>query len=135
MLSFECERCGKCCTGDAWLRNLICPSDVERWKAQGRSDILKYVCPCCHRLVNPNKSNAPWTEKICPFLEFIGSKSRCRIYEVRPQVCRQFPVRICNNSECLEKIHLHSWLWSGNCEASEKFRKDMVRALESQIEI
>lgn len=135
MIAFECERCGKCCTGDAWLRNLIRLSDVEKWKEQGRDDILKYVCTCCNRLVDPDKGNAPWTKKNCPFLEFTDSKSRCRIYEARPHVCRNFPVRKCDNPKCSEKIHIHSWLWRGNCKASKEFRKDIIRALESQIEI
>ena len=135
MLFFACERCGNCCKGDLWLKDIIRRDDVEKWQANGREDILKYVCPCCYRLVDPDKNCAPWRKDNCPFLEFNDGKAQCRIYEVRPQTCKEFPIRKCNNPACTEKFHLHSWLWNGNCEAAKSFKIDMVRTIESQIEI
>lgn len=136
MLKYECIQCGKCCKmGDAWLRNLIRPGDVKLWQELGRDDILKYVCTCCNRLIDPEKNHAPWRKKDCPFLQHENGKAKCSIHDVRPVVCREFPVRKCNNPNCSEKIHFHSWLWNAKCEASKKFRKDLVKAVESQVEI
>ncbi len=135
-ITFECRRCGKCCQGDAWLRNLLKPSDVQRWRALGREDILKYVCACCCRLVDPEKENAPWTRKDCPFLlREEGGLTRCGIHDVRPQVCRDFPVRKCTNPECPQEFHFHDWLWQGKCEAALDFRRKIVRAVQPKIAV
>jgi Fe-S-cluster containining protein len=135
MITFECKRCGKCCQGDTWLRNLINPGDIEMWKKLGRDDILKFVCACCNRFIDPDNNNMPWKKQNCPFLEFHNGQALCRIYEVRPQTCRNFPINECENPKCPEKFHLHTWLWNGNCEAAKKFRIDMVRAIEDDIKI
>ena len=135
MLSFECERCGDCCKGAAWLSKVINPADIEKWKAQGREDILKYLCACGNSLVDPDKDNVHGTKKSCPFLEFEEGKAKCQIYEMRPQVCKDFPIQKCNDPECPENFHFHSWLWNGKCAPTKKFREDMVHAVESQINI
>ncbi len=148
MFKYECVQCGICCKGDVWLRNAIRPGDVKLWQELGRDDILKYVCTCCNRLIDPEinntpcnklidpeKNSAPWRKTACPFLQYENGKAKCSIHDVRPMVCREFPVRKCNKPNCSEKIHFHSWLWNGKCEASKKFRKNLVKAVESQIEI
>jgi Fe-S-cluster containining protein len=133
-LKYDCIRCGKCCQGEQWLRNLIRPTDIERWKSLGRDDILRYICDKCHRLVDPG-TGLPWTQKLCPFLETKEGITGCRIYDLRPQTCIDFPIRKCLNPECSEKLHFHNWLWNGSCEASQKFRKDLVQALEPIIRL
>jgi Fe-S-cluster containining protein len=133
MLTYECERCGKCCNGHTWLRTLIHPNDIERWKEQKREDILKYVCPHCYRFIDSEKEHEPWRSAKCPFLEFEENKAVCSIYETRPEACRKFPIAECNNPDCPEKLHLHPWLMSGNCAASRKFMKEMLRVVESKI--
>ncbi len=135
MFSFECKRCGICCSGGEWLRNLVQPSDVEKWKSQGRDDILKYICPTCNTLIDPDKSNAPWMNEKCPFLELDAGKAKCRIYEVRPQTCRLSPLVKCNNPKCSKNFHFHEWLWIAKCPASKKLRRDIEQVLESQIKI
>jgi Tfp pilus assembly protein PilF len=43
---FLCERCGRCCRSTKWAVNLdtrLCWEDIERWRREGRSDILQYV--------------------------------------------------------------------------------------------
>ena len=135
VLIFECERCGKCCQGEGWLRNIIHPSDVDRWRELGRGDILRYVCSCCSRPVDPDNNNARWAKQSCPFLVFENGKAACRIYDVRPRSCRTFPIRRCENPQCPEEFHVHTWLWNGNCPAAKKFRTNMVRAIESQLQI
>jgi len=132
MITFECKRCGKCCQGETWLRNLIDESDIEKWKKLNRNDILKYVC-ACSRFIDPD-NKMPWKKQNCPFLEFHNGQASCRIYDVRPKICKRFPINECEDSKCSEKFHLHNWLWNGNCEASKKFKIDMVRVIENDLE-
>lgn len=139
MISFECKRCGKCCKGALWFAGwytkLIKPSDVDRWKAQDRNDILKYVCPTCNTLIDPDENNAPWMRDKCPFLEFEDGKAKCRIYDTRPQTCRVFPLAECNDPKCSKSHHFHQWLLDARCSSSKKFRDDMEQALMSQVRI
>jgi Fe-S-cluster containining protein len=62
--------------------------DVARWKREGRDDILRFVW-----------MNDLWVEadgkewERCPFVRKIAGTKRynCRIYDTRPQVCRDYP--------------------------------------------
>ncbi len=134
-LSWKCQRCGSCCKGGAWLRNMVHRDDIERWRSLGREDVLKDICPCCGRLIDPDNGDEPWRKEECPFLDHRDGKAFCVIYDVRPKVCRDFPVRACSNPECPEKFHFHDWLWHGKCKAAAEFRRDLVRSLEGQIRI
>jgi Fe-S-cluster containining protein len=70
--------------------------DVRRWRREGRDDILRYA------YVLGDESD-PWAdlwiddrtgdEKMkCPFVRKVPgtNKYHCRIYETRPQVCRDY---------------------------------------------
>lgn len=130
MIPFDCQRCGKCCQGDSWLRKIINPTDVKKWKKMRRDDILRFVCLTCYRLVDPDNSCKPWIKENCPFLTFEDNIASCKIYDVRPEVCKEFPIVKCSNSKCDLKYHLHRFFWTGKC----KTFKIMKKAIESEIE-
>lgn len=66
--------------------------DVDRWVAQGREDILRFV------EVFPYGAGDLWIDEKgverlrCPFVRKVRNQPRylCTIYETRPQVCRDY---------------------------------------------
>lgn len=85
-----CKRCGTCCLAD--MVAYVTEKDLERWRAEGRADIL-------HILEN---EQAFWAGDhfisakdgrvlfCCPFLAWEGGVASCSIYETRPEVCRNY---------------------------------------------
>ena len=98
MASFRCRQCGHCCRR-LDFRYELTAKDVERWRRAGREDILAWVGV----LKKDNGAAAyqiwvvPGTNRFtdgCPFLRQ-GSSNHvwvCGIHEVKPMVCRQYPV-------------------------------------------
>ena len=90
-MSTACKRCGKCCVTD--LIAYVSAQDSERWKKEGREDILhildneKAVWAGDH-LVSARDGRELQT---CPFFIFEGNVGVCTIYETRPKICRDFP--------------------------------------------
>ncbi len=88
-MRFRCVRCGKCCRE---LEVVIVLSDVERWAKAGMWSLLAHVV---------RRRAKGWLASlgieyyfalkrrygVCPFY----SGGLCRIYDVRPSVCRLFP--------------------------------------------
>ncbi len=77
-----CKSCRKCCTGSE-IR--LIDSDVERWKAEERLDILLSINPLIggsRQLIKKKDSND------CIFLHEDGS---CMIHETKPYICTRFP--------------------------------------------
>lgn len=85
-----CKQCGTCC-----LANVNCyvtDEDLERWKREGRDDILHII----------EHEHAMWVGDHlvssldghylhgCSFLMWDGSHYACSIYETRPSVCRKY---------------------------------------------
>lgn len=95
---FRCRQCGHCCKALDYHHELDA-ADVAHWKALGRTDILAWVTetssgdadqafriwvsPQTGRIVTP-----------CPFLmeDPASNRWRCRIHDVKPGICRQYPV-------------------------------------------
>ena len=98
MEDFACRQCGKCCrTLD--YHNEVTADDVTRWKHADRSDVLDWV----GSFPKNSRENVyriwikPGTRTVvetCPFLQNIPHENRwiCRIHDVKPQICRQYPV-------------------------------------------
>lgn len=96
--AYDCQQCGHCCRNLEYHRE-VKESDLSLWKKMGRKDILQWVdaapqkngvpayriwvCPKTKRIVEP-----------CPFLEKNPTANRwiCRIHDVKPDICRQYPV-------------------------------------------
>lgn len=102
-----CNRCGRCCL------NLQLGSATEQdiliWKKK-KPEVLDYVCDCCSDLwISPvtgeEMNRCPWLRKLPKKEQY-----KCRIYELRPEVCRDYPVNIeqmiNNGCEMLEEKDL-----------------------------
>jgi Fe-S-cluster containining protein len=78
-------RCGACCR--AYVQ--VTESDLVRWAALGRRDILRCVSPAEGWIEPVTRGGLP----ACPFLrKGPGQESyHCRIYDLRPEACRTFP--------------------------------------------
>lgn len=72
-------------------------SDYQRWKKQGRDDILHYI-PRPERYAQLGDTWVDWIDpetgevlQCCPFLATTGQGScYCLIHETKPRVCREF---------------------------------------------
>lgn len=98
MEAFACRQCGDCCRFLDY-RNEVTAEDVAIWRTLGRNDILKWVYEIrCDG--QPEKYQAwvvPGTRdqaEACPFLEKEpeSRRWRCRIHDVKPAICRQYPL-------------------------------------------
>ena len=98
MEAFACRQCGCCCRFLDY-HNEVTAEDVAIWRTLGRKDILKWVYEIrCEG--QPEKYQAwvvPGTLKqaeTCPFLEKESESGRwrCRIHDVKPAICRQYPL-------------------------------------------
>ena len=78
----KCTGCGQCCS------NVLPMTDIEIQRIS--KYIKRYNIKECKHFV-PTKE--PALDMSCPFLDTSKDKDKCKIYEVRPQVCRDF---ICN---------------------------------------
>lgn len=98
MEGFTCQQCGKCCrTLD--YHNEVTAEDVARWKHTSRTDILDWVG--VFEKNGPESVYRIWIKpgtrefaETCPFLKKMPHENRwiCRIHNVKPQICRQYPV-------------------------------------------
>lgn len=97
MEAFTCRQCGHCCRRLDYYDQLS-EADCNRWQALGRSDILQKVR--CIRQADGTFAYRMWqrrsageTDSPCPWLHKIPSQNRweCRIHDVRPEICRQYP--------------------------------------------
>lgn len=78
----KCTGCGQCCS------NVLPMTDIEIQRIS--KYIKRYNIKECKHFV-PTKE--PALDMSCPFLDTSKNKDKCKIYEVRPQICRDF---ICN---------------------------------------
>jgi Fe-S-cluster containining protein len=85
----ECTRCGKCCEiyGDA----LGCVTDVDLDLWAERPDILRWVGGgdlWVNPVTHEEACGCPWLSKQP------NRRGSCRIYEHRPEICREYPVNV-----------------------------------------
>lgn len=85
-----CKRCGICCLADASA--YIHEKDTERWKAEGRNDILmklerEHALWAGDHLVSSDDGRYLHG---CIFLAYENNHYTCTIYETRPDTCRNY---------------------------------------------
>lgn len=98
-----CRACGACCEHFGGHLRASKP-DLERWRAEGRDDLLSRVNRLGWLWVDP-ASGAPLER--CPFLERIDPESaRCAIHHTKPEMCRAYPT-LAHGLQCLRGIPFH----------------------------
>ena len=103
--NFECMRCGRCCKRTKWASDIdtrLVWEDIERWRTEGRTDILKYVY--VYEGLGGDLVDKKTLRRFsrCPFLRKEGNAYSCSIHETKPLVCTLFPFHfnyqgICEN--------------------------------------
>ncbi len=97
---FNCTKCGKCCVDSLYMGTLsACEEDLARWEDAERYDILDtaYIFYWGdHRTADLWMDPKTGDENIsdtCPWVKKIGEDLwHCSIHELRPNVCRDYPV-------------------------------------------
>jgi Fe-S-cluster containining protein len=96
---FSCKQCGCCCL--KYGHELpATKKDLRLWREKNRQDIIaraKIVTVGDNKIVaidlwfSPKTGNQVWR---CPWLQINRRQKKyiCRIYDVRPEVCREYPV-------------------------------------------
>ena len=100
-LGAGCNQCGRCCLTKGGVLSGT-DEDVRRWEAAGDQGaaILKWVAVLRSAGViaavdlwfDPVLDNV-WGEARCPWVEESDGAYSCSIYQLRPDVCREFPTR------------------------------------------
>ena len=96
---FKCKQCGNCCLNltDAYSTSPE-DDDIRLWEKEGRYDILEWVLfiplgpdhAVADIWVNPGTGNEA---ERCPWLRKLPRKNKyiCRIHDVKPKHCREYP--------------------------------------------
>lgn len=102
-----CLQCGQCCASfGGHLR--ASPRDLQRWREHGRRDLLEatnhlgwiWIDPVTRQCVEP-----------CPHIDRRDAEhARCRIYEDRPDMCRDYPT-LAHGRRCLRGVLLGCWAY------------------------
>ena len=98
MQHFQCRQCGNCCQNLKY-HNACSENDYKQWEALGRKDILEKVIIITSDNQRPQYKiwKEPGTSRFyqkCPWLQPSSIKARyeCRIHDVKPEFCRQYPL-------------------------------------------
>ena len=96
---FKCKQCGNCCLNlnDAF-ETCATDQDIQLWNEKGRDDIFEWAAPIPIGFgqygydiwISPTTGDyVPW----CPWLRKLPNNEKyiCRIHEVKPQHCREYP--------------------------------------------
>ena len=89
-----CTGCGKCCVKYGAGAGLGCATDNDIARLSVRPDISVYIHPSLGDLwISPvtgeETARCPWLRKL-PGRQLY----KCRIHDVRPDICRDYPVNI-----------------------------------------
>lgn len=120
----KCSCCGECCS------NILPISNKEI------KEIKRYIVK--HKIERVNHGSVAvtnWLDMTCPFLDPDGGNEKCRIYPVRPLVCRLF---ICDPEQrkplliSRERLtpQLMSEVFFDDYETSEKLAEILAKAVE-----
>lgn len=89
-----CNGCGKCCLKYGGNSGLGCASERDIVRLEDRPDVLSWIPQSLLDLwVSPTTGEEA---NRCPWLRKLPKKDsyKCRIHDVRPDVCRGYPVSI-----------------------------------------
>ncbi|TAL15678.1 YkgJ family cysteine cluster protein [bacterium] len=94
-----CVACGICC--DLYGAALTASqSDLERWRKEGRADILSAVGEDGALWVKSDGSR----QEACPFIVREGpDRAVCGIHDAKPEVCRGYPT-VYHNKKCVRGV-------------------------------
>ena len=80
--TFKCDRsCGDCCI---YLTVRLNKKEIEAIKKAGYDDFYEYDSHIKNNVMKLGEDG-------CPFLGKKKGKYYCKIYSIRPKVCRQYP--------------------------------------------
>jgi Fe-S-cluster containining protein len=100
--SAGCACCGRCCEFFGGHLH-VTPRDLERWRRQGREDLLSRVNRLGWIWVDPQTKRR---EDRCPFIERSpDNKGLCRIHDTKPDMCRAYPT-IAHGRRCVSGVFL-----------------------------
>jgi Fe-S-cluster containining protein len=96
---FQCKQCGNCCQNLSGAFDTCADEDdIEQWKNEGRDDILEWVLfiplgpdsYIADLWFNPKTGDEA---ERCPWLRKLPRKNKyiCRIHDVKPKHCREYP--------------------------------------------
>lgn len=93
----RCLCCGECCESFGGHLNAS-SADLERWRSQGREDLLRRVNRLGWIWVDPETGRL---EERCPFiLRLDGDTAICGIQQTKPDICRDYPT-LAHGRRCL----------------------------------
>lgn len=75
----ECTQCGACCSNTLPLTKKEV-AEIHKYVKANNVKQYKHLFPVANRVV----------DMTCPFMDDSKLKEKCRIYPVRPEICRQF---------------------------------------------
>ena len=98
----HCLCCGECC--ESFGGHLHASEhDMERWRREGREDLLSRVNRLGWIWVVPDTKE---TQDRCPFIVKISEQqSICGIQETKPDICRAYPT-LAHGRRCLRGVFL-----------------------------
>lgn len=99
----RCTCCGNCCTAFGGHLNAS-RGDLERWRREGREDLLSRVNRLGWIWMAPQTGQPEGT---CPFLGRSGTEAFCRIHDTKPAMCRDYPT-LAHGHRCLRGGFLKS---------------------------
>ena len=89
-MAFNCKRCGRCCReiGIPWTElNPHAVADYLNLDLYDFLDVYGFIVNAYTGEAEPTEFNAA----PCPFLKYDKEKAVCRIYPVRPWICKDYP--------------------------------------------
>jgi len=100
--SHGCLSCGDCCASFGGHLH-VSRCDLERWRREGREDLLRMVNHLGWIWVDPDTGRRL---EDCPFLTRTGPQTRiCAIHETKPDICRDYPT-LAHGKHCLHGFFL-----------------------------
>lgn len=98
----HCLCCGECC--ESFGGHLHASEhDLQRWRGEGRGDLLSRVNHLGWIWVDPETKALL---EICPFITRISDRqSICGIQETKPDICRDYPT-LAHGKRCLRGVFL-----------------------------